>query len=818
MVNYYIYAKDFSGSTGGSKYFHTIGLQTLDQFKSHVRTLQKETPEETESKIIYLHWGDKCYEVSEESTKSNYENLNSGNMGTEPETIIEWIKKNCDISDENDKINLLYIITDGIIDRRSGHTCFLLNENMHYETVVFHAINEYFECVDLSVAASFLKSRCIIYRNNELFDDANISKVYEYSKINVDNFVTEKDSLKSYIRLKYINRFKHDALALQEIERLKKLRNQLFDELSRKLQKSDINLNTKDKKAFVKEFLKTDWYKNLNGSIHDMKVDIEKCISTLINYITSDTKSYSFDALKFDTKFNKPIEEEPIVDVNFTTEQEIEFPDVILDDEKGIPVIILTELNLLDKIIFHKTKDSSEVSPASFNKFKTAMECPLFLYDDHDISESIGYFYTLNVYKQFLENGIRSEPRTRRPFHGGLVLLDGDEFDKYNDYILSATYFNFKKIKYNIGLFYYVLWKNCENKKWMDTNVIEQFKKYVMRRISTTECKIGLSSLPLDPPETTPLLTALWYCVELSSVIFKDNILHFTHERLRMFYGVAHCMIEILQYFDYNLDLEFIERRRDIIRHVMILKKIPKQCDKVYYLLERIFKNVNGFLVSEIERPSNINKLNYLKLDHKGMLSDDVSKENVNLNDFVHLMHTVIKNTKERPKICNNTYRPYFTLDKHKSFYTELFNVTRKAVIHNAENQEEIKITFEPIDSLEFDKILSLYNLFIKCVNDSEKYPTLEEYIEYIHRKKKFNDNLVTIFPSVVYDSAVKVFELYQNIISTVDVKTFIKTTRASVSRFERIKTEQVIKFSDDNEINAFIDTEELKVNLKKVK
>ncbi|XP_037302040.1 uncharacterized protein LOC115440355 [Manduca sexta] len=252
-----------------------------------------------------------------------------------------------------------------------------------------------------------------------------------------------------------------------------------------------------------------------------MTVEVEKSIATLINYIVSETKSFSFDALKFDTKFDKSVEEEPIIDVNFTAEQEIAFPDIILDDDKGIPVVILSKLNLLDKIIFHENNSSGQVLPASFSKFKSTMECPLFLMNDKDISESIGYFYTLNVYKHFLENNINTEPRTRRPFHGGLVLIDTDEFDRYNDYILSATYFDSKKINFNVGLFYYVLWKNCDNKEWMDKNVVAQFQKYAMRRISLTVCKIGLSSLPLDPQINTSLLTALWYCVELVFLYFQ---------------------------------------------------------------------------------------------------------------------------------------------------------------------------------------------------------------------------------------------------------------------------------------------------------
>ncbi|CAG5079378.1 Similar to Early 94 kDa protein (Autographa californica nuclear polyhedrosis virus) [Cotesia congregata] len=203
------------------------------------------------------------------------------------------------------------------------------------------------------------------------------------------------------------------------------LRNRLFEELS-KSEQNKTNLDTKDRNKFMREFSKTVWYKNLNGLEHGIKVEVEKSISTLINYIISDNKSYSFDALKFEKKFNNPIEEAPMIDI-IPTEQEIEFPDIILDDDKGIPNLIF---NLLDKIIFHRTDAQTEVSPASFSKFKSTMDCPLFLLNDPDISESIGYFYTLNVYKQLIENTTKTEPRTRRPYHGGLVLTDTNDFDE----------------------------------------------------------------------------------------------------------------------------------------------------------------------------------------------------------------------------------------------------------------------------------------------------------------------------------------------------------------------------------------------------
>ncbi|XP_069357241.1 uncharacterized protein [Maniola hyperantus] len=827
MVNYFIYAKDFSGSTKGDEYYHKNGLETLEQFKKDVEKIKKELlvakEPQTESKIIYLHWGSNCSEVDEDTTRTTYNNLQGDSQATYPETIIDWLQEHDDICGNNGKIKLLYIITDGMITRESVQKCFKSNKDMHYETVVFHAFNEILEEMDFSVAASFFKSRCVVYYNNKLYDSTDISEQFDYDKVNVDNFATERDQLKSYIKLKFINKFQQDVNALQEIDKLKKLRDRLFYELSSKTVDSgnkNIKLETKDRNVFVHEFVNTDWYKNLTTSVYVEKVDIEKSITALINYIISDVKSYNFDALKFDMIFNKSVEMEQIVDVEFLPEQEIEFPDVILDDDKGIPVVILTPVSLLDKIIFHQSQCDKQVTSASFSKFKSTMECPLFLVNDQNLSESIGYFYTFNVYKQLLANNTKTEPRTRKPFHGGLVLTDTYQFDKYNDYILSATYFNCKKVKYNIGLFYYVLWKNCENKEWMDRNVVERFKKYAMRRISETVCKIGLSSLPLDPKENTTLPTALWYCIELSSCIFKNDCQHYKQERLRGYYSVARYMIEILNWFDYDLDLKTIENRRELLIHVMTLKKIQKRRDKVYYLLEKIFKTADGFLVSEIEKPSNLYKLNYLKLNHQEILRDYIVEEKVHLNDYVHLMHfegdlDASKAGKGAIEICKKTFRPFFAIDQDKSFYTELVNNTRKVIINNDDDKDNIEVTYEAIDSLEFNRVLSLYKLFIDCVKESEKYPTLPEYVEYVSKRKKFNEDLVTIFPSNVYFDIKGVYERYQEVAKKVGVREFLKVCKSYVTRTERIKAEERVKFSSDIEISKFISSEELKVKLK---
>ncbi|CAG5079383.1 Similar to Early 94 kDa protein (Autographa californica nuclear polyhedrosis virus) [Cotesia congregata] len=229
-------------------------------------------------------------------------------------------------------------------------------------------------------------------------------------------------------------------------------------------------------------------------------------------------------------------------------------------------------------------------------------------------------------------------------------------------------------------------------------------------------------------------------------------------------------------------------------------------------MLDKIFKNINGFLVCEIEKPVNLQKLNYLKLNHKGMLHTDIIQEKVHLNEYVHLINyedDSNKNGKIIVKICEKTFRPFFTIDQETSFYSELVKITKKVIINNDDDKNNVKISYDTIDSLEFDKILSLYNLFLRCAKDSKKYPTLPEYLEYVSRKKKFNRDLVTIFPPDVYASLEDVHSRYQNVMETVDVNKLIEVFKRYAKRLERIKEEVVLKFNNDHAFNEFITWEE---------
>lgn len=433
------------------------------------------------------------------------------------------------------------------------------------------------------------------------------------------------------------------------------------------------------------------------------------------------------------------------------------------------------------------------------------MACPLSLEYNTDFQDSIGYFYTLDVYHELLvQSDYPTEPRTRKPFRGGIV--PHKDFDKYNDYILAATYFEGKRVTYNIGLFYYILYKQCESKQWMDPNVVDLLKKYIFRRISETVCRIGLSNLPLDPDEKVLLPTALWYCIELSSYLFMNDESNFHQERLRMFYGSVHHMIKILEYFEYDLDKSFITNRVNIIRTLSRLKHIPKDNLKVLDILKKVFKqDSNGYLVSEIEKPENIKLLNLLKVKHNEIISENILQEKINLSDYVHLMYHIEKDVDI--KICKETLRPCFFVGDN-SYYISLRDSLKLVSL-----SEDNKVEYTNIFSLNLKNVLSVSKFYIEFVQKYKKYPTLSEYIEFINKRKSFTNDRVTIFSTNTTDHINKIFNLYTEF-NTMAVEEFYRTSSKSRDRAERIKVENIREFQNDEQIKEFLKAEEDKVKL----
>ncbi|CAH0725644.1 unnamed protein product, partial [Brenthis ino] len=348
MVHYFIYAKDFSGSTEGVKHYHENGLKTLEQFKEDEKRIKEELLVGKEPQAqwvtLYLHWGDVCWEVNEDivgmkhHTSGDVTELSNVHIceRRDPGCLIRHLRKNY-IIHESDRIKLLYIVTNGMISRESIDKCLELNKGVDYETVVFHAFNEDPEKIDLSVAAPFFKRNCIVYRNNELCDSTDISKEFDYDKINSDNFAVEMQQLMSYIKLKFMNKFKRDADVWKEIEKLDGLRNRMLIELSENTPKCPYfdRMEEKERRVLMRTF-DVNELKNYIAMAYVMKTDVEEYVADMVHYIKGNKKSCSFDVLKLKSK----VEEKQIDDDDFSDDEESNFV-VRIDEETGIEILCL---------------------------------------------------------------------------------------------------------------------------------------------------------------------------------------------------------------------------------------------------------------------------------------------------------------------------------------------------------------------------------------------------------------------------------------------------------------------------------------------
>ncbi|CAG9580070.1 unnamed protein product [Danaus chrysippus] len=296
MVDYFIYAKDCSDSINGAEYYYSNNLKTLEQFKYDVERIKEQLfgqEPERQFKILYLQWSDICWEVNEDKVVLKNTSDNSGlsneyiSEKRDPGCIVRHLRKNY-IINENDRIKLLHIITNGNISRERIDECLELNKDMDYETVVLHAYGEDSEKVDLSVAAPFFKSRCIVYYNNELCYTTDISKDFDYNKMNSDNFEVEMKQLISYIKLKFINKFKRDADVWREIEKLDNLRNRMVRELSDNTPKFPYfdRMEERERRILMRTF-DMDKFESYIAMAYVMKTDVEKYVADMVDYINS---------------------------------------------------------------------------------------------------------------------------------------------------------------------------------------------------------------------------------------------------------------------------------------------------------------------------------------------------------------------------------------------------------------------------------------------------------------------------------------------------------------------------------------------------
>ncbi|AIZ48660.1 p94 [Agrotis segetum nucleopolyhedrovirus B] len=790
--DYYVYATDNSGSTDGSKIFNAKGLQTLKDFKSIVDNMKRNS--EAPLKIVYLHWATECFEVSEKDVRIRYMNRHGRGGGTKPASFIQWIQSNVPVHSAN--LQLLYIVTDGEISQDSvrDSDAILAKKSFVFDHVIFQAINAHVEDIDMSVASMFLRhSKCRLYRNGELQYNVDLTQQFNYDDVTLNNYFEKKNELASYIKLKFLALPVTDSTVLAEIDKLKNLRSKLlkeYEKMTKPLPSTYGGFESKNRDVFVDAFKQSNYYKMLyvreNRSFNE---DVDKLVSTLINYLHNENKSFAFDSLRVTNYYlaagahydDGDFENFYLDMCEYENVKKIDFPDCLLDIESGVPALLLTRTDLLKSL-----------GNNALTKFKQYNECPLYYLKNDEIRRSIEYYYNLESFQMLLEHNIRISPRTRKNFSGALVPLP--EFDHYNDWVISMTYFNGKCIPYNKGLMYYVLYKHLLNAEYIDDiNVIEYFRQYVVHRIEQTKCPMALTHLPLEPTMTVSLPAALWYCVDISTQLFGRDPIFFTKEKLRMYAHFVDDMLAILRWCSYtDLDVAAITERAELFKTINALKRRGQRSAKLLYILERVFETHDGFLVHKLKNKRAIKMLNYLSIDHTQMIDEQLLERSVDLNDHV-LFYALVNEDMALTynPIVVETMRPKFSYNSTTSYYDLLLRASC-SVSANADNDIEIKPNTQ---GLNIHKILSLYKMYIMFVEQYEYYPTLIAFKEFVRKRcLENNDDKIGI---VSENTPIHVeivhghFTEAVHFAGDIDAKEFLRRTRNSVNRVNRIMIER---------------------------
>ena len=141
--------------------------------------------------------------------------------------------------------------------------------------------------------------------------------------------------------------------------------------------------------------------------------------------------------------------------------------------------------------------------------------------------------------------------------------------------------------------------------------------------------------------------------------------------------------------------------------------------------------------------------------------------------------------------IYEETCRPKYIVNG-LPFYNQLLkSVTKFSVTENS--IEGVPITSMD-DNFCYANLLSLCKIYIAFVSAKKVYPTLDEFKQFVLKKKRRCDTKankeIGIFPATIMKDLKEIHEYYEPIAKTISVKDFIERARKSCTVWKRKEME----------------------------
>ena len=748
---------DYSGSTGGH-----VG------YWDNVLRIIKENPDAT-----FVLWDTFARVVSFAEAEKNAKNR-SGNGGTQPQCFAKLLPTKAHV----------IIITDGQVGSSDVQQCDAILNGREFSHVDVHFYNTGGN-MNLSVSAPFTrKTEYRIFVSEKVFTDGSSTKVIDLSPYenNPDKFIAEAEDLLKQIIMQNVgktnNGLRNDLLELQKnlMKYIATNNSQggKFDQIRELLVDSKYNESVELMKSII-----------LNAD-NTLGKRVETIIQELINQC-SGSSNFSFAILepgrlsRATPVVSVATEELPSVE-NYSGEFEcpvsLDFDIPVCLVKQGPPVFENIEKNYLENL----------------------MTNPLLLLNSSELVEKlknrIDHLVGLEGAKELFLRGNVKSPMTRDPISCALVFGIDNTHIKATDYTLANLLFGTKLVGQSelwLAVLYFVINQIpylADNKPFM-----ESFQSHMMHRMRTRTSNITLSGLPIEPLMKCPVDIAIWYCVTSPFIVNNTSNTDDARNRLRSFGATSKYLVELVEMFGYPYDKSWTLHQMSLYKAFAWMMREEKDNSPWRTLLCAQYQNSlvleNGTIILLDGPSSEKNKPELPSFKATPEALDISVGELVKLSELVDRGKTInsvmipmdlgdcpVPNWKknygyaddaqeEQPGAINispQTYRPYV--------------IDRKLYKH-------WKTCCEARDG-PLNKQISNYNYFIKFVHEFHKYPTKQEFYNYLSNKQSGRlDGAMDTLPKLIVSYVDSLFKNYEVVLgiefTNVDPHEFKKVTCASM-------------------------------------
>jgi hypothetical protein len=695
--------------------------------------------------------------------------------GTTPDCFVGLLKEDDDI----------IIVTDGQIVQSDIEKCDGKLSGMKFSNVEMHFIGTGGN-MNLSVSAPFTrKTKFNMYINGENYSSGSTEKEIDFQSYhnNVEAFISEAENINKQITLKLLGlpgnhqhrtQIRNDLLKLQE-NLLRQVANMNtgnfdFDSIRKTLDGGNYDGAIKELSSFI------------------MCIDssLGKKVETLIRGLihTCESNDFSFDVLQHgrlartDTVASTRPEELPSVE---DYSGNFECP-VSLSEE--IPVCLIKQgLPVLDSV------EKSKLDSIMANPLMLLLDNTLVEKVKHRLDHPIG----LDSAKELFSRGSVKSPLTRKKISCALTFgLDHTHFKATNYAVANLLFGN--KLVGQPELWLAVIYFIITDIPYLNDNnaLMKAYETHMIHRMKTMNTNMTLSGLPIEPMIKCPVDIAIWYCV-MSAYINRNNNPDDVRNRLRSMGPASKYLVKLVNLLNYPYPMEWILRQMSLYKAFAWMMNEEKSNNPDHWkkLIRAQYQN------SMILSNGNIIILDGPDTDTKPKLpsframygAPDVSLEELlTLQTLVNRSRTT--NSIMIPENLVGQMIPdyvrnysYKEDDNVNRYIPELSPKTfRPYIIDRKKNIYWLNSCIQEMGS----KFISAYSYFIRFVDEHDRYPSQEEFIEYLERKQlaREDGNASNTLPQYIQIYVNDVFTNYETILgknfSEVSVSQFINVTTKS--------------------------------------